>query len=179
MGPTDRYTATVLQAPARAWLAGLPTRLQPAPGLLCVHGTPGSDLQYLLETVTAPRGLRAALPDEVAQRLGPVDAILVLCGHSHVPRDVRVGALRIANPGSVGLQAYDDEHPYPHEVEVGSPHARYAIVQPVADGWSVTQRAVPYDWEAAARQAEARGRGDWADALRTGRVGRREGDVKA
>lgn len=179
MGPTDRYTASVLQEPARTWLAGLPTQLQPAPGLLCVHGTPSSDLHYLLETVTAPRGLRAALPQEVVQRLGPVDATLVLCGHSHVPRDVTVGAVRIANPGSVGLQAYDDEHPYPHEVEVGSPHARYAIVQTGGDGWSVTQRTVAYDWEAAARQADTLGRGDWADALRTGRVGRREGEVKA
>jgi hypothetical protein len=43
--------------------------------------------------------------------------------------------------------------------------------------WRVQQRATPYDWDAAARQADAHGRGDWADALRTGRVGRLEREV--
>jgi hypothetical protein len=33
---------------------------------------------------------------------------------------------------------------------------------------------VPYDWESAAQQAERNRRPDWADALRTGRVGRLE-----
>jgi hypothetical protein len=38
--------------------------------------------------------------------------------------------------------------------------------------------ATPYDHESAARQAEANGRVDWADALRTGRVGRTEVDAR-
>ena len=78
----------------------------------------------------------------------------------------------IVNPGSVGLQAYDDDHPCPHIVENGSPHARYALLERRAEGWQVELRALPYDHEAAARRAEANGRGDWADALRSGLVGR-------
>jgi hypothetical protein len=37
------------------------------------------------------------------------------------------GAL-VLNPGSVGWPAYnDDDHPYPHVMEAGTPHARYAV----------------------------------------------------
>lgn len=173
MGASDRFAAAAITRKQRAWLASLPAEMQPTAGLRCVHGSPGNDLQYLLETVT-PDGLREARVDEVDLRLGRVEAELLLCGHSHVPRDVATAAARIANPGSVGLQAYDDVHPWPHVVEIGSPHARYAVIEDDGDGWRVLQRAVAYDFEAAARRAEDNGRGDWADALRSGRVGRRE-----
>jgi hypothetical protein len=83
----------------------------------------------------------------------------------------------VVNPGSVGLQAYDDELPFKHYIEAGTPHARYALIECDADTWKVQLRQVGYDHEAAARQAEANGRGDWADALRTGRVGRLEHDA--
>jgi len=36
----------------------------------------------------------------------------------------------------------------------------------------VQLRSTPYDWQAAAARAEANGRGDWADALATGFMGR-------
>jgi predicted phosphodiesterase len=184
MSATDRHTAERLAPRHRDWLAALPKAMDAAPGLHCVHGTPDSDLVYLLETVT-PEGLRAAGDDEVASRLQALPATaagapltLLLCGHTHLPRDRTLpGGLRIVNPGSVGLPAYDDGHPHPHVVENGSPHARYAVIEPAGSGWRVNLRAVAYDWEAAARQAESHGRGDWADALRSGRVGRRERDV--
>jgi hypothetical protein len=76
----------------------------------------------------------------------------------------------IVNPGSVGLPAYADDHPVPHKVETGSPHARYAIVERSAGTWQATPIALCYDWAAAARTAKERGRADWATALRTGRV---------
>jgi hypothetical protein len=59
-------------------------------------------------------------------------------------------------------------------VEVGSPHARWALLDDAGGAWRVELRCVPYDWESAASQAERNGRRDWADALRTGRVGRWE-----
>jgi hypothetical protein len=76
----------------------------------------------------------------------------------------------IVNPGSVGLQAYSSSHPTSHVAETGSPHARYAIVEKRASGWLAELIAVPYDWHRAARDAEANGRMDWGQALRTGRV---------
>jgi hypothetical protein len=48
-----------------------------------------------------------------------------------------------------------------------------------AGSFAVSLHATPCDHEAAARQAEAQGRGDWADALRTGRVGRTEREALA
>jgi hypothetical protein len=95
-----------------------------------------------------------------------------------VPRSLLRDSGRIVNPGSVGLQAYDDDHPHPHVVENRTPHARYAIVERDTAGWQVTLREVPYDHETSAQRAERNGRGDWADALRTGRVGRTEADVR-
>lgn len=183
LSATDRHTRAALKERHLQWLARHPAAMQPQPGLWCVHGTPGSDLVYLLETVTAPRGLREATDDEVRMRLGtaqPKSDSLLLCGHTHLPRDRVVDGLRIVNPGSVGLPAYDDDHPHPHDIETGTPQARYALVEPLDErggAWSVELRAVAYDHEQAARQAEANGRGDWADALRSGRVGRREAEV--
>jgi hypothetical protein len=81
----------------------------------------------------------------------------------------------IVNPGSVGLQGYDDDHPHPHVVETGSPHARWALVERTGDGrWNVALRLTAYDWTAAAARAAANGRGDWADAIATGYMGRFE-----
>jgi hypothetical protein len=74
------------------------------------------------------------------------------------------------NPGSVGLQAYAEVHPYPHTNENGSPHARYAIVEGTPSAWDVELLAVEYDWEEAAMLADSRGRPEWARALRTGRA---------
>lgn len=182
MSPADRYAAERLNPAQRAWLAALPTTLRPAPGLLCVHGTPGSDVKYLLQTVDAA-GQRDATPDEVARRLGDPGAALVLCGHSHLQRVMTVslpaGPVQVMNPGSVGLPAFDDDHGRPHVNESGSPHARYALIDGDGPRWHVRLRQVVYDWEAAALQAEGQGRGDWADALRTGRVGRTERDIAA
>ena len=183
MGASDAFAAAALAPAHKAWLAALPATLRPAEGVLCCHGTPSSDLHYLLETVTpdlgahGSPGVRAARADEVAARLAGVSAPLLLCGHTHMPRCMRSGGTLVVNPGSVGLPAFDDIHPHPHLMETGSPHARWALVELTALGWQAQLRLTAYDWEAAARRAEAHGRGDWADALRSGRVGRLEADV--
>lgn len=170
MGASDRYTDSVLQPRHRDWIAALPESLWLADDVLMVHGAPGEDLCYWLETVE-PAGLRAATADEVESRAGGVAAPLILCGHTHIPRiHRRPDGGMIVNPGSVGLPAYADDHPVPHKVETGAPHARYAIVDRTADGWRAEPIAIPYDWEAAARAADAREHADWAMALRTGRV---------
>jgi len=74
----------------------------------------------------------------------------------------------VVNPGSVGLQAYDDDHPHPHIVENGLPHASYAMLTRRPAGWQVELRRVPYDHDDAARRADEGGRPEWARALRTG-----------
>ena len=171
MEASDAYAQARLTERHRAWLASLPATLWLADDLFLCHGTPTSDVQYFLETVE-PKGARAADAAEVRARAGDVPAALILCGHTHLPRAHRLDDGRlVVNPGSVGLPAYDDGRPYPHAMEAGSPHARYAIVERGADGaWSVEAITVAYNWETAAATAEARGRPDWAIALRTGRM---------
>ena len=169
LGASDRFARAALSAEHCRWLAALPSTLSPQPGLLCVHGSPRSDLECLLETVT-PSGMRAAWPDEVNNRLAatPVQR-LVLCGHTHIPRQLMVGGTIVLNPGSVGLQAYVHDEPFEHEVANGTPQARYAIVTLGPDGWHAELRTVDYDFERAAAKASAEGFKDWAHALRTGR----------
>jgi putative phosphoesterase len=184
-GASDAFAARALGEAHKAWLAHLPPALTLEGGdiRLC-HGTPLVDHEPLLDTVTpdfgthGSPGVRAATPGEVQERLGDTGAAtLLLCGHSHQPRVLALGSLLIVNPGSVGLPAYEHDQPSLHRVETGSPHARWAIVERSAQGWRVEQRLTAYDWRAAAAKAEAEGRGDWADALATGRVGRTEAEL--
>jgi putative phosphoesterase len=170
MGASDLWAHEHIAPAQREWIASLPASMRLQDDVLMVHGTPGSDLVYWMETVD-PAGQRTATYAEVLERAGNAQASLILCGHTHVPRSVLLDDGRlVVNPGSVGLQAYDDDQPYPHKAENGSPHARYAIVERTASGWAVEQFAVAYDWKAAAEVAQRHGRPDWAFALRTGRM---------
>ena len=112
-----------------------------------------------------------ATADQIADRLGDVNARVIACGHSHVPRGVRLPSGQLlVNPGSVGLQAYDDDFPEPYVMERGTPDAQYAIIEELASGWVSAQYAVPYDCSAMAKLARARNRPGWERALLRGYV---------
>ncbi len=187
--PSDAYASAQMGHEDRAWIASHAPPCASdlhqgqrwadtlgAEVALC-HGSPRSDIEYLLETPVGPAA-RLATEAEIEERLdGRIAAHirLLACGHSHVARSVRLASgLLILNPGSVGLPAYDDDHPYPqssfHRIENGSPDARYAIAEQDADGWRCQLLSLPYDHEAMAKLAERHGRSDWAHALRTGRM---------
>ncbi|QBR02796.1 metallophosphoesterase family protein [Paraburkholderia pallida] len=169
MRTSDRFARAALRADQLDWIAQLPATLRIADEVLLVHGTPESDLDYFLETVTEA-GCRAATQAEVERRAGDGPERLILCGHTHVPRSAMLGDGRlVVNPGSVGLQAYEDDLPWPHRIETGSPHARYATVTRTKSGWDAEFHAVEYDWDATADLARANGRPDWVMALREGR----------
>ena len=171
MSRSDRLARQEMTARHLAWFGSLPLTLEPAPGVLAFHGSPTDDLTYLLETVE-PDGARRATESEVVERLGRDGGhALLLCGHTHIQRSMRLttGAF-VVNPGSVGWPAYDDNHPYPHVMEAGSPHARYAIVDNASGRWEADFIAVEYPWASAARIADANERPDVARALLTGRV---------
>lgn len=165
MGASDHFARTRLSPPQLAWLATLPSTLAYAPDIFLCHGTPARDDLYLLEDV-GEEGAYPASPNAVRNRLGDRREAILLCGHSHLPRAMWLDGRIIANPGSVGLPAYSDEWPHFHVMEAGSPHARYAIVE---DG-DIDLIEIAYDFVSAAAKAEREGRGDWAFALRTGRV---------
>lgn len=168
MGPSDQLAYATIRPIQRSWLEQLPKKLQLSEDVLLVHGTPDSDLVYFLETVTES-GCRPATKPEVTERAGNAKASLILCGHTHLPRMMQLDDGRlIVNPGSVGLQAYEDTDPFPHVIETGSPHAKYAIVEKNLTGWSVEFISVAYDWDAAAALARKNGRQDWIAPLTTG-----------
>jgi predicted phosphodiesterase len=168
MSESDRYAALCLGPEHVRWMQKLPETLLVLDEVLLVHGTPESDVCYFLETVEAA-GVREALPSEVQQRAGAALTRVILCGHSHIPRIYELSDRSlIINPGSVGLPAYEDYRPFPHKMQSGSPHARYAIVEKGKESWSAELCSVVYDWESAAKAAESRQRADWARALRTG-----------
>lgn len=169
---SDRFALSRLTPAMLEWLSGLPPSARIHDEVLLCHGTPHSDLVYFLETVEA-HGVRLASLAEIGQRRGATDARLICCGHTHVPRAVRAGdGTLIVNPGSVGVQAYDDEHPFPHVIENGSPDARYAIVERVDGAWHASLLTVPYRHAEVADLALANGRPDWEIALRTGFMSR-------
>lgn len=172
MGSSDLYAHGVLTDTHRAWLAGVPAggALLDGEVLLC-HGTPSSDVTYLLEEV-GEWGSRPAPPDRVAALVGSGPARVILCGHSHLPRVLRLDDGRlVVNPGSVGLQAYYDDHLFGHVHQTRSPQARYLMLDRGAGGhWNAEAVALSYDWEAAAALAASRGSANWARALRNGRL---------
>jgi putative phosphoesterase len=169
MGLSDRAAHGQLNSRHLDWLANLPATETLADGVLLCHGSPGNDLQYLLEDLDGHH-VRLAPPKLIQERLGSTQAALILCGHTHIPRIVALpGGVRAVNPGSVGLQAYDDSSPVQHYMETGSPYARYAMIDLHRSAPArVEFIALEYDWESASKDAARAGRPDWAHALATG-----------
>jgi predicted phosphodiesterase len=101
--------------------------------LFC-HGSPRSDEEAI--TAVTPE-------DRLRRVLDGVTAPVVVCGHTHVQFDRRLGEQRIVNAGSVGM---------PYE---GSPGARWLLLGPDAD-----LRTTVYDLDAAIERLRATG---WPD----------------
>ena len=168
----DKYAFDHITDEQRDWIRALPKTLRIADDVLVVHGTPGSDVRYFMETVTQ-EGRRAATHEEVLERAGDVQALLIMCGHTHIPRAFRLDDGRlIVNPGSVGWPAFDDTHPFYHKAENNTPHARYGIFERTPFGWTIEHHAVAYDWNGASEFAARNNNAEWAYLLRTGRMPR-------
>ncbi|MDH2431374.1 metallophosphoesterase family protein [Pokkaliibacter sp. MBI-7] len=172
--PTLAFILQDLEQEPLDWMQGLPFDAWLFEGdasreiYLC-HGSPSNDLIYLLENVESGSA-RVRGDDEIISLLDGHRSPLILCGHTHTPRVVKLSTGQlIVNPGSVGLPAYMDDEPVPHSMETFSPHASYALLEWHEAGWQVELVRVPYDHELAARIAANRGRHDWAHYLRTGR----------
>lgn len=164
---SDQYAYQNLSDKELNWLSAMPASYEYENEILLFHGTPQNDSIYLLETVEN-RNVRLANPNEIVERLGEVSNKIMICGHTHIPRVVEVINILIINPGSVGLQAYDDDKPEYHKIENGSTHARYCILEKQNGNYKVEFVAIQYDFEKAARQAKKNCRLDWEQGLLTG-----------
>ncbi|MDW9356774.1 metallophosphoesterase family protein [Sinorhizobium meliloti] len=169
MGLSDRSAHDELDEHHLHWLAALPATLVYRDALFLCHGTPASDETYWMEALTGDGIVHMARRAEIERFADGIEHPVILCGHTHVQRALRLsGGRLLVNPGSVGCPAYDDDRPVAHKVETGSPDARYAIVERASGDWSVTFRCVGYDHMAASLLAAERGRAEWARALATG-----------
>jgi putative phosphoesterase len=170
----QHFVTSQLSAAQLDWLERLPPTHIIGDIFLC-HGTPASDLIYLLEHVTE-YGVSLREGAAVMADLSEVRQEVVVCGHSHVPRTVWLPDGRlVVNPGSVGVPAYEDDLPFPHVMEAGSPHTRYAVLTRQSGGWVIEHVALPYPWGQAAEVARRNGRSDRARWIETGRA--RAGDA--
>jgi putative phosphoesterase len=80
---------------ADAWPLTLELRVEGFGRVLVCHSTPASD-EPIYTRITPENDLR--------QVLGPVDADVLLCGHTHMQYDRTLSTgLRVVNPGSVGM----------------------------------------------------------------------------
>jgi predicted phosphodiesterase len=161
LDPVDRFAMSQLEQRHLDWFEGLPETRAVLGEIYMCHGTPADDSEPWLDNWW--QGRSTELPDEaeVSAKADGVDFPVLLCGHTHLARAVRLRDGRlIVNPGSVGLQ-----------INHGSPDARYAILERRNGYWAVSLRAVPYDHAAAARQATANGFPHWREALTTGWAG--------
>jgi predicted phosphodiesterase len=160
--PSDQFTFDAITREQLAWTMELPPTVRLANDVFACHGTPDDDLTYLLEDpTTGTATLRGE--DEIRRDCGALRVGLLLCGHSHVPRLVQLNdGPTIVNPGAVGIPAFSARHPVPHVHELGSPHARYALIERADRGWQVEFRAIAYEWQRAVQRALDNGRADFA-----------------
>jgi diadenosine tetraphosphatase ApaH/serine/threonine PP2A family protein phosphatase len=171
MGSWDRPAHAQLDASHLDWLRALPPKLVFRGQVFLCHATPESDEVYWLETVSPDGAVRVASLDAIEEVAAGITQRLILCGHSHIARMVKLRDGRmIVNPGSVGSPGYRDIHPFPHVMEAGTPDARYAILELIDGSWRATFRQVPYDHDAMADLARHNGQPELASALATGRI---------
>ena len=170
-GASNRMDHRQLDRRHLDWLASLPPTLVYRDDVFLCHGSPNSDAAFWLDRVTEDGKIRASSIQEIEAEAAGVAAALILCGHTHIPRAVRLRDGRlVVNPGSVGCPGYDSPKPIYHKGEAGTPDACYAILERSARAWSVTFRYVPYDHMSMAELARTNGRLVWAKALATGWV---------
>lgn len=169
MGAWEQWVIDDLSPTDLDRLRDLPKTLELEDALLC-HATPDDDDENWLDARGPGNRLIARDLSGVLERAGAHRAGLMLCGHTHTPRVLRLPDGRmIVNPGSVGCPAYLDSRvdpPFIHQT--GAPDARYAIVRKTGEHWSADLIAVRYDPTEMARRARAKGAESWAEAITTG-----------
>ncbi|MDV6375417.1 metallophosphoesterase family protein [Deinococcus arenicola] len=143
---------TQIDAATLARLAALPLTARAVDGrLFACHGTPESAWGMLLwhwefdlkSDVEGAGFYRARDPRELRELVEPLNAEVVLCGHTHRPGATRVGDTLVVNTGPVSDQVD------------GDPRARWTLLEERGGNWAADFRAVPFDIEAAVRWSQA------------------------
>lgn len=145
------YADRHVDAGCRAWMGGLPRRLDVEIGGLrfaVIHG----GISRIDRFVFASNG--AAIEEELAE--AGCDG--VIGGHCGLPFTRAVGGRLWHNPGVIGMPADD-----------GTARAWFSVLTPTAEGLLIEHRALPYDHPRAAAKMRARGLPEgYAKGLETG-----------
>jgi predicted phosphodiesterase len=115
---------------SRQWLAALPPRLTPAPGVLIVHGGV-DDLEEIVDADATP-----SLPQGVSA---------VAAGHLHTPFVIRAKQGIWVNAGSAGRPCD------------GDPRPALAVLERQPEGWTASIHRIPFDLEAAVQMIRKAG----------------------
>jgi predicted phosphodiesterase len=172
-GASDAFAHARLLPEVFDWMRSLTHARALDDDVVLCQGTPRSDVEWFLDSIDGDH-TRPATPAEIAARCSVSRPRVVACGHTHIPRVAQSAQGQLlVNPGSVGLQAYEDtwsdgSGPHPYYVENRDAYARYATIEQRGGQWHAQIHPVPYDFEPMARLAEKNGRPGWARALRTG-----------
>src|ERR1051326_1251680 len=146
------HAERALDADARAWMAGLPRRIDldfEGRRLAVVHGGTCRINRFVFAS-TAP-GVKAA-------ELEAADADAVIAGHCGLPFTQIIRGKLWHNPGAIGMPA-----------NAGTPRPWFSLLVPQAHGLRIEHRALDYDHAAAARKLRAAGLPEeYALALLTG-----------
>lgn len=167
----DRVAFDQLEERHLNWLRELPPTLWLSENVFACHGTPRSDTTYWMAKVSPVGEVLLRSRDEVSSEASGINASLLLCGHTHLPRrlDLPDGRI-ILNPGSIGCPGYLDDVPVHHVVQTGTSAACYAVVERVAGKWATAFRHVPYDPSRMIELAKAAEHPNWEKRLATGWV---------
>jgi predicted phosphodiesterase len=146
----DLWSAQALSDADAAWLAALPLTLtlpldDAGATLLCAHGSPQSFNHRLAPDTPEER---------LVELVGPVDARVLACGHTHLPMARRLGDLTIVNPGSIGLPiARTDSGAIYNPID----RTEYGIIEYAAGALRWAPCQVPLDAVAVRTAAQASG----------------------
>jgi diadenosine tetraphosphatase ApaH/serine/threonine PP2A family protein phosphatase len=106
MGASDRAAHEQLTTRHLEWLATLPATQTLEDQIFLCHGSPRSDLEYLLEDIRDD-SVHLSHTDQILPRLNGVNASLILCGHTYIPRTVLLpGGAWVVNVDLIALD-YD------------------------------------------------------------------------
>ena len=135
-----------------------------------IHGTYNDDSEYMLEDISS--GYAVLKNDKkILEIIDDIKSKFVMCGNSCIPRCANLSSGQVViNPGSVGLQAFKNNHPKKHIIQNNKNEASYVVLSVEEQEYAIELVNVKYDYEKAALKAEENGRKDWAYSLRTGKV---------
>jgi predicted phosphodiesterase len=146
------YADARLDDGARAWMRGLPRRIDLVMGgrrLAVIHGSPGSINQFVF----------ASAPDTVLRDLAALSGCDgVIGGHCGIPFTRVVDGMLWHNPGAIGVPAHD-----------GTRRVWFSVL--AAHGRDIAIRHLPLEYDHTAAAAAMRTAGlppGYADALGTG-----------